>query len=192
MKSFQNSGARQGHPRGTLQLNFSNLLDGSKGFAYKPKAQIAAYMNGSADANGVRMVDASYVGVGEGAAYQAGDTVYTYCETTFRAMITGVASAVIMGYPTRFYDGAMVEWHSLSNITDATGNTILPADSPWRTDLKSFFRAASDSAKVAQRTIIDAYATHANRIILDDKSYKQNLGGAGGDGGGEPPNPCGG
>ena len=193
MKSFQNSGSRQGHPRGTLQLNFSNLLDGSKGFAYKPKAQIAAYMNGSADANGVRMIDAAYTGVGEGAAYQAGDTVYTYCETTFRAMITGVASAVIMGYPTRFYDGAMVEWHSLSNITDATGRTILPADSPWRTDLKSFFRAASDSSKVAQRTIIDAYATHANRIVLDDKSYKQNLGGADGGGGdAAPPNPCGG
>lgn len=193
MRTFQNSGSRQGHPLGTLQLNFSNLLDGSKGFAYKPKAQIAAYMNGSPDANGVRMIDATYAGVGEGAAYQPGDTVYTYCETTFRAMITGVASAVIMGYPTRFYDGAMVEWHSLSNLADATGQALLPADSPWRTDLKSFFRAASDPARVAQRTFVDAYATHANRIVLEDKSYKQNIDGADGvDGGGEPPNPCGG
>jgi hypothetical protein len=59
--------------------------------------------------------------------------------------------------------------------------------------VKSFFRAASDSSKVAQRTIIDAYATHANRIVLDDKSYKQNLGGADGGGGdAAPPNPCGG
>ncbi len=192
MKSFQNSGSRQGHPRGTLQLNFSNLLDASKGFAYKPKAQIAAYMNGDADSNGVRMIDAAYIGVGGGAAYQAGDTVYVYCETTFRAMITGMASAVIMGYPTRFYDGAMVEWNSLSNLADATGQAILPADSPWRTDLKSFFRPASSPSLVAQRSIVDAYATHANRIVLDDKSYKQNLGGAGGGGSGAPPNPCGG
>ena len=108
-------------------------------------------------------------------------------------MITGIASAVVMGYPTRFYDGAMVEWNSLSHLPDATGTPILPADSPWRTDLRSFFRQASSAASVATRTIINPYATHANQIILEGQSYKQGSG-AGGSGGGtlNPTNPCGG
>jgi hypothetical protein len=69
----------------------------------------------------------------------------------------------------------MVEWNSLtpgSVITDATGNAILPDDSPWRTDLKSFFRAASEPSKVAQRYITDAYASSSNAIIEADRSYK--------------------
>ncbi len=193
MRSFQNSGSRQGHPRGTLQLQFTNMLDASKGFAYKPKAAIRAYMDGATDASGYALVDGSYQRVGAGAGYQPGDTVYTYCETTFRAMITGMASAVIMGYPTRFYDGAMVEWNSLSHLPDAKGNNILPADSPWRTDVKSFFRAAKSASQVAERTIVNPYATHANQIILEGQSYKQgSSSGSGGGGSVNPGNPCGG
>ena len=192
MLTFQNNGARQGHPRGTLQLQFTRMLDSAKGFAYKPKAEIAAYMSGAVDSAGYALVDGSYRPVGAGAGYQPGDTVYTYCETTFRAMITGIASVVVMGYPTRFYDGAMVEWHSLSYLPDATGTPILPADSPWRTDVKSFFRQASSPASVATRTIINPYATHANQIILEGQSYKQGSGGDSGGGGTvNPGNPCG-
>ncbi len=193
MRTFQNNGSRQGHPRGTLQLQFTRMLDATKGFAYKPKAEIAAYMGGAADAAGYALIDASYQPVGAGAGYQPGDTVYAYCETTFRAMITGIASAVVMGYPTRFYDGAMVEWNSLSHLPDATGTPILPADSKWRTDVKSFFRQATSAASVATRTIINPYATHANQIILEGQSYKQGSGGGSGGGGTpNPGNPCGG
>lgn len=197
MSTFQNSGSRQGHPRGALQLQFTNLLVAAEGFRYKDKAELSAYINGEVDATGRALVDSTYQPVGSGNAYQAGDTVYTYCETTFRAMITGVTSAVILGKPTRFYDGAMVEWNSLSYLQDATGGFILPIDSPWRTDVKSFFRPASAPGLVAQRSIDNPYAAHANAIILADKAYKTNstgTGGGGGGGGGSvlPPNPCGG
>ncbi|HEY9150070.1 MAG TPA: sulfurtransferase [Gammaproteobacteria bacterium] len=195
MTTFQNSGSRQGHPWGTLQLQFTRMLDSTKGYAYKPKAELAAYLNGETDASGLGMVDATYQLVGAGNAYQDGDTIYTYCETTFRAMITGVTSAVILGKPTRFYDGAMVEWHSLSYLQDATGNYILPMDSPWRTDVKSFFRPADDISKVAQRQIDDPYAPNANAIIKADKAYKtgsSSTGGGSAGGGGLPSNPCGG
>ncbi len=193
MTTFQNAGSRQGHPRGALQLNFTNMLLSAEGYRYKDKADLAAYLDGNISGDG--FVDATYQPVGVGNAYQPGDTVYTYCETTYRAMITGVVSAVILGKPTRFYDGAMVEWHSLSNLLDATGNYILPSDSPWRTDVRSFFRPAIDPSLVAQREIVDPYAAHANAIILADKAYKTSAtdtgdGGAGG--GGLPPNPCGG
>lgn len=195
MTTFQNSGSRQGHPWGTLQLQFTHMLDSTKGYAYKPKAELAAYLNGEQDANGFGMVDATYQLVGAGNAYQDGDTVYVYCETTFRAMITGVVSAAILGKPTRFYDGAMVEWHSLSYLQDATGNYILPMDSPWRTDVKSFFRPADDISKVEQREINDPYAPNANAIIKADKAYKtgtSSTGGGSAGGGGLPSNPCGG
>lgn len=193
MNSFQNGGSRQGHPRGTLQLQFTNLLDSAKGFAYRPKAELQNFLNGGANAAGTAFVDATYQGVGTGNAYQAGDVIYNYCETTFRAMITGFASAGILGVPVRFYDGAMVEWNSLSNIQDQTGKFILPADSPWRTDVKSFFRPAASASAVATRNVVNPYAVHANKIIIEDQAYKrginpdESVGGAGGGGG----NPCG-
>lgn len=191
MTTFQNAGSRQGHPRGALQLDYTNMLVSAEGYRYKDKADLQAYLDGNV--SGAGFIDATYQPVGAGNAYQAGDTVYTYCETTFRAMITGVVSTVILGKPTRFYDGAMVEWHSLSYLQDATGNYILPIDSPWRTDVKSFYRAASSPALVAQRQIDNAYAAHANAIILADKAYKtSSTAGGGSTGGGLPSNPCGG
>ena len=110
-------------------------------------------------------------------------------------MITGTASAVILGKPTRFYDGAMIEWNSLTpgSVTlDATGNAILPEDSPWRTNVKSFLRAASDPSLVAQRYITDAYAKTTNAIVNADKAYKygQVIPTAGTNA--PPANPCGG
>lgn len=196
---FQNDGSRQGHPRGTLQLQYTHMLDGAKGFAYRPKAELEAMLNGGTNALGIGFVDGSYNLVGTGNAYQPGDTIYVYCETTFRAMITGIASTVILGKPVRFYDGAMVEWNSLSHLRDRNGDFILPANSPWRTDVVSFYRAAEDAVPlpangVAPRTITNAYAPHTNAIINADKAYKTgaSVGGGGGGGGGAPANPCGG
>ncbi|MGE0080601.1 MAG: sulfurtransferase [Thiohalomonadaceae bacterium] len=208
MNSFQNNGSKQGHPNGALQLQFTRLLDATKGFAYRPKAELEAYMQGET-VNGIGFLDGTYAPVGPGQAYQAGDVVYTYCETTFRAMITGFASAAILGYPTRFYDGAMVEWNSLSHKQTRTasvnGDYLLPVGSPWRTDLssRSFFRYADDAApNIAVRNVTNAYAATADAVILADKAYKDpapagNAGGAedAGSGGGSiglPPNPCGG
>lgn len=191
--SFQNGGSRQGHPFGTLQLQYTHMLDATKGFAYKPKAVLASYLTGAVDATGIGFIDANYNTVGAGNAYQEGDTLFVYCETTFRAMITGITASVILGKPTRFYDGAMVEWNSLSHITDNQGRSILPADSPWRTDVKSYFRAAMSTADVAPRTVTNPYAANTNAIVNSDKTYKTGESAAPADGGGGlPPNPCGG
>ncbi len=173
MTTFQNSGSRQGHPFGALQLDFSNLLVSAEGYRYKDKADLQAYLDGNV--SGAGFIAGDYQPVGVGNAYRSGDTVYTYCETTFRAMITGVTTAVILGKPTRFYDGAMVEWNSLTGasvIKDSTNTAILPDDSPWRTDVKSFYRVASSNTLVAQRYITDAYAKSSNAIIDADKAYK--------------------
>ncbi len=194
---FQNNGSRQGHPNGAIQLDFSNLLVAAEGYRYKDKADLQAYLDGNVSGAGFIAGDGAgvFTGVGVGNAYQNGDTVYTYCETTFRAMITGVASGVILGKPTRYYDGAMVEWNSLtpgSVITDASGNAILPEDSPWRTDLKSFYIAAASNLSVAQRFITDAYAKSSNAIIDADKAYKYGNVIPAGPTSAAPANPCGG
>lgn len=193
---FQNGGSRQGHPNGTLQLQYTHLMDATKGYVYRPKSELLHMLQGGVNAAGVGFVDGSYGLVGSGNGYQNGDVIYNYCETTFRAMITGVAAAVILGKPVRFYDGAMVEWNSLTYATDKNGKTILPADSPWRTDVKSFYRPASSNTLVDPRTITNAYATSTNKIVNEDKAYKTgesaSAGGGAGGGGGAPSNPCGG
>lgn len=189
--TFQNNGSRQGHPFGALQLQYTYMLDSGKGFAYKPKSVLAGYLTGAPDATGIGFIDGSQQLVGAGNGYQEGDTVYTYCETTLRAMITGITSAVILGKPTRFYDGAMVEWNSLSNIADKTGRTILPADSPWRTDVRSYFRPAMSTATVDTRHITNAYARNTDLVVDSDKGYKTGESVSTG-GGGLPANPCGG
>jgi 3-mercaptopyruvate sulfurtransferase SseA len=193
MWTFQNGGSRQGHPFGTLQLQYTHMLDATKGYAYRPKSELAAMLAGGTNSLGVGFVAADYQLVGPGNAYQEGDTIYAYCETTFRAIITGVASAVILGKPTRFYDGAMVEWNSLSHLQDKNGDYILPSDSPWRSDVKSFFRPAVSNTTVNARTITDPYAASANAVVNADKAYKtgEAVTGGGG-GGGAPTNPCGG
>lgn len=196
--SFQNGGSRQGHPNGALLLDYSNLLVSTEGHRYKDKADLQNYLDGNTDVGGNGFVDA--IGpVGAGNAYQTGDTIYTYCETTFRAMVTGVASSAILGLPTRFYDGAMYEWHSMSNIVAADGYPILPADSPWRTDKTSrafWMEAAGGPTAIATRSIDDAYAANAQAIITADKNYKRNGSTDEDDGesgsGGLPTNPCGG
>lgn len=192
MWTFQNSGSRQGHPFGTLQLQYTHMLDATKGFAYRPKAELAAMLAGGTNSLGVGFVGSDYQLVGAGNAYQEGDTIYAYCETTFRAMITGVTSAVILGKPTRFYDGAMVEWNSLSHLMDKNSDYILPSASPWRSDVKSFFRPATSYLSVNPRTITDPYASNANAIVNADKAYKTGESTAGGGSGGAPTNPCGG
>ena len=204
---FRNSGSTQGHPNGALMLQYTNLLNVGDGYTYKSKVDIQSYLDGDTDTDGAGFAGADLMGVGAGNAYQSGDTVYTYCETTYRAMITGIATGVIMGLPTRFYDGAMYEWHTLSNVVASDGNAILPWDSPWRTDQSrvSMFLQHSDPALIAPRNVNNAYAASANAIINDDLAYKGVVvddgtnnaviivdGGSSGGGSALPPNPCGG
>lgn len=205
------SGGMQGHPKGAVVLPFGNLLmdDGSN--RYKTKDDLAAYVAGDDvegddeqfhyldyDADSLMKVK----GNNDGLLYEDGQTSITYCETTYRAMITGVASAVVLGMPNRFYDGAMTQWnHMVYNQTEE-GDYVLPHDSPWRTDKSelSYFNAetAGEFSVDGEFAVDDAYGANTNEIVETDRAYK--ISGAGGDddsssddGGGAPAaNPCGG
>ncbi len=197
------TGPVQGHPNGALDLNFSNLLDTANGYSYKTKAELQAYVDGDTDVGGNGFLDITLQPVGNGSAYQSGDTIYTYCETTYRAMVTGFASTAILGLPTRFYDGAMTEWHSLSAIEDSNGELLMPVNSPWRTDTVDrshyFLKSVAVDPPTTSGVIVDAYAGSAQNIIVEDLAYKgivvdtgtTSTGGTT-TGGGLPANPCGG
>lgn len=216
--TFQNAASRQGHPRGALQLNWTDLIDTRTGL-YKTKSELRAYLNGESVGGFQFKQGGDYQPVGVGNGYQPGDTVITWCETSARAAVSMVTTAVILGLPTRLYDGAMYEWNSLTAGTDKNGVALLPADSTWRTDVLSgpYFPnkpeniaprngwsnpadPAANGATTAAR-ILDPYAAHADAVINEDKAYKTPAvpkddgddSTDAGPGGGIalPPNPCG-
>ena len=78
-------------------------------------------------------------------------------------------------------------------MASGAGVLVVPADSPWRTDVKSFFRPATSPTLVTPRKIVDPFAVHANKIILEDQLYKRGQpgGGTAGTGTGTGGNPCG-
>lgn len=208
---FRNSATKQGHPKGAVVLPYANLTKDDGSWRYKDKATLEALLAGDEVDGGrfqvlVEGVSSSDVedylqpAVDVGEEYQPGQTSITYCETTMRAMVTGFASAGILGLPNRFYDGATVEWNSLSNIQDKEGNIILPSDSPWRTDNQLSHYVLNDPANIDPRDIVDAYAESANLISVTDRAYQEGDDapdpgdpGNGDDGNGSapPPAPCG-
>lgn len=202
---FQNNAPRQSHPRGAFNLEFTNMLDGATGLYYD-KATIEAIVKGGLTPKGEGFVSGGasedYQLVQTGNAYQPGDTVIHYCETSMRAGVTILTTAVILGIPSRLYDSAMIEWNSLTTGTkDKNGFEVLPADSPWNTELLSApaaiygkdsdgvnnvaprsaagFATENDedveevlSSLVDSPLVVDAYAEHANLIPKEDRAYK--------------------
>lgn len=188
--------AFEGHPLGAAHLEYSELL---------------VTDDGTQDFDGDGDLDASYRyksksvldGLVSGAGYQDGQTIITYCRTTYRAMVTGIAAGVVLGHPTRFYDGAMIEWLQMAHWANTTGEMNLPETSPWRTDLvtASSFSQYNASVDVEAPTVVNAYASSSSSIIQADKAYKTGDSASDGsdgdaDGGGSgpslPSNPCGG
>src|SRR5690554_3674239 len=140
-RGFQNKAPRQSHPRGALNLEFTNMLNTETGI-YHSKAVLEEIVKGGLSPKGEGFVsggaDEGYKLVQTGNAYQPGDTIIHYCETSMRAGVTIIPAAVILGIPSRLYDSAMIEWNSLTVGTkDKNGFEVLPEDSPWNTELWS-------------------------------------------------------
>ncbi len=145
-------------------------------YRYKDKATVSA------------MVDAL--------GYTPGQTVYTFCRTTYRAMITGTVTGTILGYPTRYYDGAMVEWLQMANVTNKSGGENLPATSPWQTTALTDNLTYNTAAYVDTPVITDAYAASSDAVVAADRLYKSGSSASGTTAGSGsvalPANPCGG
>lgn len=162
------STAMNGTVKGAVNLNFSDLLVSD---------DATEDLNDSASVTGA---DASYryldkatlATMIETLGYTSGKTVYTYCRTTYRAMITGTATGVILGYPTRYYDGAMIEWLQMASYQNVDGGLNLPATSPWQTAALTDNLAYNDSAYVEVPAITNAFASNTDKVVEADRAYK--------------------
>lgn len=175
ISGFQNSSTRQSHPRGALNLEFTNLLDVSTGL-YHSKSILKGMVRGGVSPKGEAFVSGlneTYQPVGLGNAYQDGDIAIHYCETSMRAGVTIIAAAVILGIPSRLYDSAMIEWNSLTaGASDTRGFTILPSNSPWDTSALSQPFPIEAGASVAPRTAL-GWAPEKTRQSITDAIFKK-------------------
>lgn len=204
--SFQNNAARQSHPNNAVNLEFTNFIDVANGLYHDKDKIEAIILQNQAEhtSNNQRFVDSSYQPLSSG--LDPSKTIIHYCETSMRAAITIVATSVILGMESRLFDGAMLEWNSLTAGTqDKYGKQVLPEDSPWNTEhfsqpeqvYGSDERIGGSSDYVAPRSL-EGWAvqlTAEKQAAADEAAKEQgNTGNAPSTGGGfaPPANACGG
>ena len=185
--------AMNGTVKGAKNLNYFDLLvsdDATEDLNNKDGVT-------SADASYRYLDKATLATMVTDLGYTEGETIYTYCRTTYRAMITGTASGLILGYPTRFYDGAMIEWLQMASYKNHEDGLNLPATSPWQTSALTDNLLYNSSAYVDVPVITNAYAASADAVVKEDRAYKTGsveviIGSGSGGGTSLPANPCGG
>jgi len=160
--------AMNGTVAGAVNLNFSDLLVSDD--ATEDLNDSASVT--SADASYRYLDKATLATMVTNLGYTEGQTVYTYCRTTYRAMITGTTTGVIMGYPTRYYDGAMIEWLQMASVTNYDGDLNLPATSPWQTAALTDNLTYNASADIEAPSITNAFASSTDKVVEADRAYK--------------------
>lgn len=144
----------EGNIKGAVTFPWVNLLSSADtGFKYLSKSELKTLFTN--------------------AGYTSGTTVVSQCRTNFEAQVNGFASLNILGYPTTYYDGSLVEWTSLSANHPVSSFNKIATTSPFRTDLDSVsvFSYNTDSSRI-QAAEIDATATTTRKFITEDKAYK--------------------
>ncbi|TGL88591.1 sulfurtransferase [Leptospira congkakensis] len=121
--------------------------------------------------------------------YTSGATVVSQCRTNFEAQVNGFAALNILGYPSTYYDGSLVEWTALTAGHASSALNKVPADFKWRTDLTSVSsnigyntqtteNSATTTNPASTPTIrvvsppVDLLATTTKKFIQEDKAYK--------------------
>ena len=87
------------------------------------------------------------------------------------------ASAAILGYPTRMYDGSWIQWGKMANALDTVGNELLPSDTSWRLDVSEYtesivYNPTSELVSPHAEGSLHLAAARTNAIINEDKAYK--------------------
>jgi len=188
--SFTNSGSNtrcsppfEGRIKGAKSVPWPNFLQGTnEGFRFLSKADAKAAFDTLS-------------------GYQPGDLTIQYCRTNMRSMVTGIVAAVVLGYPTRFYDTSFIEWSHLAYGPTAK-KQILPESSPFRTDLATLTEHATvtgytpgaaydastmpvtgwvdgpnynDDADISPTApLVNPSATTTSKSVSDDRAYKSN------------------
>jgi molybdopterin synthase sulfurtransferase len=155
--------AFEGHIRTAVHSNYVDLTtSGNAASPLKTAEEIKAIM--------------SEIGV------SSTDTNYSYCRTSWRAGVHFLALDALLGWPSKIYDGAWIEWGQMADNGSAIGGA-LAATSPWRTD-HPLYSAAITYNKPAGFTI-DVLAANSFAQIGDlINRTDANACGTGGGGGG--------
>lgn len=148
----------EGGIKGAVDFPWVDLLtDSDTGFQYKSKSDLRTI----------------YANKG----YVSGATVISQCRTNFEAQVNGFAALNILGYPTAYYDGSLVEWTSLSASHPASSVNQVTSTFKWRTDSDTVSRilwyngSASDTTRI-QAATVNTSATTTKQFIIEDKAYK--------------------
>lgn len=121
--------------------------------------------------------------------YTSGATVVSQCRTNFEAQVNGFAALNILGYPSTYYDGSLVEWTALTAGHPSSPLNKVPADFKWRTDLTSVSsnigyntqtteNSAATTNPASTPTVrvvsppVNLLATTTKKFIQEDKAYK--------------------
>ncbi|MCT8335150.1 sulfurtransferase [Leptospira sp. 85282-16] len=105
--------------------------------------------------------------------YTTGSTVVSQCRTNFEAQVNGFAALNILGYPSTYYDGSLVEWTALVAGHGTSSVNQVPSDFKWRTDTSSVSTNLwYNASTIIVRPAINLTATTTKKFIQEDKAYK--------------------
>ncbi|TGM85303.1 sulfurtransferase [Leptospira bouyouniensis] len=176
--SYQHQGGPDA--AGKKYIPFEGRIKGSTSFPW------LALFEGFSDAGTVSTSDADAFAIGyrykaksalktifANKGYTAGATVVSQCRTNFEAQVNGFAALNILGYPSTYYDGSLVEWTALVAGHGTTSINQVPSDFKWRTDISSVSSNLwYNVSNLIVRPDINLTATTTKKFIQEDKAYK--------------------
>ena len=193
MRTFQNAGSRQGHPRGTLQLQYTNLLDFDQGLLLQAQG-CARQLPGRRGGRRRLPVHRRHLwrrGPGQCLPVRRRDLrllrnhLPRHDHRLRLRRHPRAAGALLRRRHGRVefaveHPGQHRQVHPAGGLAVAHGHeVVLPS--------------LQQHGAGRPRNIVNAYAMHANKIILEDQAYKRGQpgGGTAGQSGGPGGNPCG-
>jgi len=139
-----------GHIRGAVLQDWSTLVDPANPTALRSNAALRAMM--------------------EAVEAGPGTTVYTYCQTSWRAAATFLTLDAVLGWPVKIYDGAWLQWGMMARNDLNYGGALEP-DSPWRTDRADRSGVIKYNNRiVSPESVADSFAPAANLVNEEDKA----------------------
>lgn len=168
----------EGNIKGAVSFPWLGLFEGI------PDSGNTAGVTATAFNNGYRYKSKSTLAtIFANKGYTVGATVISQCRTNFEAQVNGFVALNILGYPTAYYDGSLVEWTAL--IASHPDNNInqVPSDFKWRTDTTAVSTfgynpqinntgVVGSAINRVKPAVINLQATTTKKFIQEDKAYK--------------------
>ncbi len=143
----------EGHVKGAVSFPWASLLTdtGGNNWKYKSKADLATI----------------FTTAGYAPTDKDSKVIISQCRTNFEVQVNGFAARLILGYPTVYFDGSLVEYASLVSGHPNAALNLLPADPAYkfRTDTATRsqrYVAGAIEADVATTTESDSGVTPYN------------------------------